>query len=1180
MAFAPDYITYVTQSLPDPNPLPNAQSLGSLGTTGLATIVSSGLEPSASFSVANTLSSLYLGHLTIGNPVGAVSDIALNLHGSLSMQGRVSIFNSDFYLFQGSLSATTLSQYIVKANKVVLEQTLSNQTTTFDLNFSQIKIGVGSVFPPDPTKLLTNTIELDASQEISLTSRQNIEIGANNNLNLYAANPNGSVGISGAIGQFVFSDTLRLSSQNEFRMRAKKYRMYAYNSSLTNFDAEMRVAGWKTIIGAEKIEPLPTSLEDLLYPPEDWTFSISLGAIDSIAINSFARMSLKSTIMNIGGIIPSLANPAITASLTLKSAGNIVIDSTVINSKSLGTYSIESLGSMNVNVAGSYNTDVAGEYNLGVLGAAGFEVAGEFNLLSGEMTLEAGEINIASLTALTIETVLDFNVVSGGFASFEVSDFNVAAGVASFETGAMSLNGGALEMAFATMFAQIGVVTLAIDPLGLIPGFYASSPVFFFGSLELFMDFSIWTALGLVDTRVLAGAINMQVLAGYFSAGVTFGDIDLIIGDLGLGAGYISIGGSANLDTVGIRIATVISPSITPSLPGHVYIYGNDVIELIGDDQANLYCMDGHISIGQYDNESIGIRIGTELSTSVMPKTKNWLQMYGDEVVKIFTKQDPLVHADIYIWASHAAFPESLEAGTVYLAPHVDIAGDCQVHGTLTAAELDVGTIVIDDLALDNLTVRETLTVQGEATFEDPVEIDSTLDVSGTVTFTTPLAIGSGGTGQSTQEAAFDALSPATSTGDMIIYSGGHNVRLPIGTPGQVLTVSDTNIPQWTNSPSFVSTTTTDASLTYVITFTPTAQQILSLDVTLQAANADMSRSCSGRLYGYVTVDSNGLITPGDNLIKDFIAAANNTSDFTLVPYAQPQTNSLPDPLTTTSGSQTITVFDITNPYTVGDPMIFFSTSTSNLNGISSANLRRFAYTVNAVGLNFYEVSLAGKTVSLGSTPLSTTAGSSVLTITLASHNLAVSDGVILSGLTTVGGLSTSQINASFPVTTINTPTSSNFQITLPLTTLGASPIATTNGSAVITLTQAAHGFTTGQGVTISGAVDTGGILAANINGNRVVTVLSPSSYEVTAGSVASSTTTGGGSGVTIRQYAVTSGTGGGSAGTVEFYATSSGAAGGTVSTASQGLSIVVQGEASTTYTWNVYYQTFLNTIP
>lgn len=43
--------------------------------------------------------------------------------------------------------------------------------------------------------------------------------------------------------------------------------------------------------------------------------------------------------------------------------------------------------------------------------------------------------------------------------------------------------------------------------------------------------------------------------------------------------------------------------------------------------------------------------------------------------------------------------------------------------------------------------------------------------------------------GAGTPSASFDLLSPLTTAGDLLTYASGHNVRLPIGTPGQALIV-------------------------------------------------------------------------------------------------------------------------------------------------------------------------------------------------------------------------------------------------------------------------------------------------------------------------------------------------------------------------------------------------------
>ena len=72
-------------------------------------------------------------------------------------------------------------------------------------------------------------------------------------------------------------------------------------------------------------------------------------------------------------------------------------------------------------------------------------------------------------------------------------------------------------------------------------------------------------------------------------------------------------------------------------------------------------------------------------------------------------------------------------------------------------------------------------------------------DISGNAANVTgTVAIANGGTGQTTANAAFDALSPMTTTGDMIYENSTPTAaRLPIGTTGQYLTVAS-GIPSWT----------------------------------------------------------------------------------------------------------------------------------------------------------------------------------------------------------------------------------------------------------------------------------------------------------------------------------------------------------------------------------------------
>lgn len=75
-------------------------------------------------------------------------------------------------------------------------------------------------------------------------------------------------------------------------------------------------------------------------------------------------------------------------------------------------------------------------------------------------------------------------------------------------------------------------------------------------------------------------------------------------------------------------------------------------------------------------------------------------------------------------------------------------------------------------------------------------------DASKNLTSSGTLGIDQGGTGQTTKTAAFDALAPTTTNGDMMYFNGTDVVRLGIGSSGQALVVSG-GVPAWGNISSY-----------------------------------------------------------------------------------------------------------------------------------------------------------------------------------------------------------------------------------------------------------------------------------------------------------------------------------------------------------------------------------------
>lgn len=115
----------------------------------------------------------------------------------------------------------------------------------------------------------------------------------------------------------------------------------------------------------------------------------------------------------------------------------------------------------------------------------------------------------------------------------------------------------------------------------------------------------------------------------------------------------------------------------------------------------------------------------------------------------------------------------------------------------------------------------------------------------------TDLAIGNGGTGQSTATAAFDALAPTTTQGDIIYHNGTDNVRLAKGTASQVLTMnSGATAPEWADAAA--GSSSMDRGQLFGLTMSNAADTVN--DITVAAGEArDEADSADMTLAGAIT---------------------------------------------------------------------------------------------------------------------------------------------------------------------------------------------------------------------------------------------------------------------------------------------------------------------------------------
>jgi hypothetical protein len=147
----------------------------------------------------------------------------------------------------------------------------------------------------------------------------------------------------------------------------------------------------------------------------------------------------------------------------------------------------------------------------------------------------------------------------------------------------------------------------------------------------------------------------------------------------------------------------------------------------------------------------------------------------------------------------------------------------------------------------------------------------------------TPIAIANGGTGQTTAVAAFDALAPTTTKGDLIAHNGTDNIRLPVGaTNGHVLTVDSAEASgiKWAAASSgklaqaVTASSVTSGSTTANIPFDDTIPQntegleILTLAITPTNASSTL------QITATVTVSGGGLVSVAGALFVDSTANA------------------------------------------------------------------------------------------------------------------------------------------------------------------------------------------------------------------------------------------------------------------------------------------------------------------
>lgn len=256
----------------------------------------------------------------------------------------------------------------------------------------------------------------------------------------------------------------------------------------------------------------------------------------------------------------------------------------------------------------------------------------------------------------------------------------------------------------------------------------------------------------------------------------------------------------------------------------------------------------------------------------------------------------------------------------------------------------------------------------------------TTLGTIGTGTWAgTAVAIAHGGTGQTAKQAAFDALSPASATGDIIYYSaGGHNVAL---------------VANATSTPMYLESDSGDVPIWSVITTLGT--------ITTGVWNGTVIDVAHGGT-GFAAAPMDGQLLIGDTATSLYVQATltGTANQVTVTNAGGSITLSLPSQIAPTSNSTTAWQFV---PHGSGSPVL--DIDTTNLRVGINNNAPGVAFDVTGAGRFSTSITVGPLQIVIGSSTVGEIKNNGVLALAFdPSGNTTIEQGLFANNVTVNGG--------------------------------------------------------------------------------------------------------------------------------------------------------------------------------